>query len=415
MEPTNWTFLGLVCIAAAVSFLAAVLFWPRVAGRGPKHLAARTVLLGVCQLAMTTAIVLVTNKYFVFYASWSDLLDNGKSNVQVKQVQTQRGKEATPTGLVHRTTTDLGPKRRDQKHDPQKDGRVDRLQMRGPRSGLDAEAYVYLPPQYFQPQFAHKRLPVVMLLSGGPSDDKLAWIRQAHLPEDIAKTVAAGRAQPVVYVMTRSAKALTQPAQPPAGAGAGVGLPKHAAAAGVAPRPQTCLNLPGRSFGQAEDLYTQDLPEAVGDLYRVAQSRKGWAVGGFGTSGQCAVRFAMLHSDRFAAGASVNGLFDLPGPVVDGPPGGPKGDLYGRSKVFQQDNDLLWRLEHLPPPPVSLLVAAGQDSGRPAQQADRIAALTRPPLNAEKLLVPGAPADLKSWRHRLPEVLGWLAARVAPQ
>ncbi|WP_433328519.1 alpha/beta hydrolase [Spirillospora sp. CA-294931] len=409
MEPTSAGFIILVCALAAVAFAASLWLWPRLSGGGARPVLARSGLLVTCQLLLTAALVIVTNRYFVFYSTWNDLFGSDRVKVQVKQVQADRGKEADPADLVRRTTTDLGPKRKGHAREPQKDGRVDRLALRGARSGLDSEVFVYLPPQYFQPAFAHKRLPVVTLFSGGASDDRMAWLGQARLPDEAARAVASGRAHPAIYVMVRSARALVPADQPPAGPDADRGLPTdgHRPTA----KPATCLNTPGVSGGQAELFFSQDLPVAVSDTYRVPATRKGWAVAGYGPSGQCALRLAMLRSDRFAAAASLDGTLDVPEP----PPGGTTTDPYGGSKTFRQDNDLQWRLRHLPPPPVSVLLATA--AGKPAEtgRAAGFVALARPPMRAEKLVVPGAPGRLADWRPRLPAVLRWLTTQVHPE
>ncbi|MFC6884061.1 hypothetical protein [Actinomadura yumaensis] len=406
MEPTSAGLLGLVCVLAAAAFGAAVVLWPRAAGSGLRPIAARSGLLLTCQVLLTAAIVLVANRYFVFYATWNDLLGGTNVKVQVKQVQPSLGKEADPSGLVHRNGTDLAPVRRGRAHDPAKDGRVDHLRLRGARSGLDAEAYVYLPPQYFQPAYAKKRLPVVLLLSGGRSDGKLTWIKDANVPAAAAEAVRTGRAQPAVYGMVRSVRGLTPSPHPPAGSLAGQGLPKGGTT-GI--RPSACLDLPGQGGGQAETFYAQDLPTALAQTYRLPRARGGWAAAGFGTSGQCALRLAMLHSDRFAVGASVAGR--LTGPPTTPESNAPRPDLYGGSKVFEQDNDLHWRLEHLPPPPVSVLLADGSAGGR-AEAAERFRGLVKPPMRAETFLKPAAPATLKEWRPMVPHVLEWLSARL---
>lgn len=47
-----------------------------------------------------------------------------------------------------------------------------------------------------------------------------------------------------------------------------------------------------------------------------------------------------------------------------------------------------------------------------ARAAERFAALARPPMHADKVLVPGDPATLKQWRDHLPAVLEWLSAHL---
>lgn len=411
MELISGTFLFLVGALAAGCLVAAVVLWPRVAGSGVRPLLARSGILLASQVTLTAALVLLTNKYFVFYATWNDLLGPDTVEVKVNQVQPSRGEEAVPSALVHRTTTDLGPKRRGHDRVPARDGRVDRLEIRGARSGLDSEAYVYLPPQYFQPAYDKKRLPVVVLISGGPSDDRTAWIRQASLPEAADTARTAGRAQPMIYAMVRSVRGLVPSPRPPAGPGADTGLPRPGTQDVL---PAACLDLPGHAGGQAETYFAQDLPLALAGTYRLPRTRGGWGIAGFATGGQCAARLAMLHSDRFAAAASINGQFNLP---TDGQPAGPDGpggpgpDPYGGSRPYRLDNDLFWRLEHLAPPPVAILAAAGTQ-GPDAQQASRFASLAKPPMQAGKTLVPGAPQTLRQWRGHLPAVLEWLSAHL---
>ncbi|WP_242903360.1 alpha/beta hydrolase [Actinomadura terrae] len=419
MEPVSGAFLFLVCGVALACVVAAVMLWPRLAGSGTKTLVSRTGVLIATQALLTAAIVLITNKYFVFYATWNDLFGSDVAKVKVNQVQPTGGGRAGPAELVRRTTTDLAPEHRGREQGPAKDGRVDHLEIRGPRSGIDTEAYVYLPPQYFQPAYAGKRLPVIVLLSGGPS--AMAWIKQARLPATADKAAGDRTAQPMVYVM--------------------VGAPRG------------CVDTPGRRGGLPETFLAQDLPPALASTYRLPFTRKGWGLAGLGEGGRCAARLAMLHSDRFATAASMGGRFDPPGPPAkseppagtgeptlpagDAPPPasdspleagnpkkhkkhhkprhyglpGAKGDPYGGSAVYRQDNDLLWRLEHLPPPPVAVL-ATTPAGGEEQRQADRLVALTRPPMWASRTIIPAQLRTLADWRPYLPQVLQWLSAHL---
>ncbi|WP_131739279.1 hypothetical protein [Actinomadura roseirufa] len=415
MEPTSMTFLVLVCGAAVACVAAVVVLWPRVAGTGHRALLTRSGMLVAAQASLTTVVVLLANSHFVFYATWNDLFGSDVVKVKVNQVQPSRGEDSKPSDLVHHATTDLAPRRRDgHEHGVRRDGRVDRLEIRGPRSGLNAEAYVYLPPQYFQPAYAKKRLPVLVLISGGASDDKMAWLRQARLPEEVGRAEPKGRIQPLVYVMLRSARGLTptppSPGEGPgkvSGGAAGRGAP-HGRSHGA--RNPLCIDAPGRPGGQPEAFFAQDLPLALAGAYpgRLPETRKGWGVAGFATGGHCAARLAMLHSDRFIAAASINGQFNTP---TDGGTAAPAADPYGASRPFRLDNDLLWRLEHVTPPPVAVLTAASSD-GTDAQQAERFVALAKPPMSAEKTVFPGNLGTLKQWRFHLAPILEWLSAHL---
>ncbi|GGT58743.1 esterase [Actinomadura citrea] len=347
MEPVSATLIGPVCLLALGCAVAAVVLWRRLAGAGVRAVLARSGLLLATQAALTASIVLLANRYFVFYATWNDLLGHDPAHLRVQHVQPQR-----PAGRpVERTTTGLGPKRAGHRPDPAEDGRVDRLTIHGARSGVDAEAYVYLPPRYFQQT---ERLPVVVLLGDGAPADRL---RDAGPPR------TAGGTQPMVYAMVR----LTGAAD--------------------------CMDVPGRRPTLGETYLTQDLPEALASQYRVAESREGWGAAGTGEGGWCAARLAMLRSDRFAAAASLGGRF-----------GAPDGDLYGGSERYRLGNDLLWRLQNVPPPPVSILVAAGRGD----EQARRFAALARPPMRVETSPVDGSPAS----PSEVASVLTWLGARL---
>ena len=109
MEPVSGTFLLLVCGLTAVCVTATVVGWPRLAGSGARPLLARSGMLLATQALLTAAAILLTNRYFVFYATWNDLFGSDTTNAQVEQVQPTGGAHVGATGFVHRTSTDLGP------------------------------------------------------------------------------------------------------------------------------------------------------------------------------------------------------------------------------------------------------------------------------------------------------------------
>ncbi|MCP2335071.1 hypothetical protein [Actinomadura rupiterrae] len=418
MEPSNLSFIGLVCLVAAALTVATLWLWSRLAGAGLKRLAARSALLLGTQVALTLAITLLVNRWFVFYNTWDDLFGPARSNAKVQKVQPSRGKETTPGKLVKRTPTALGPHRPGRAADPKVDGRVDKLEITGATTGLTTEAYAYLPPQAFQPQNKGKRLPVVLAISGGfgASDDKLAWIKQAHLPEEAARAASTGKSQPVIYVMMRSVKGLTQSSERPAGDGTTGGGVKPPASGGS--HPQACLNVPGKGTGQALSFYAQDVPLALSEVYHLPYDHKGWGVMGFGSSGQCAARLAMTDSFRFGTAVTLNAMFDLQaelpgGLAADDTPGtaGKPSDPFGGSAAYRQEQDLYWRLDHMPPPPLSMLVMAGT-GGRQAPQADRFTSLAKAPLHAEKSLVPVTGDTLAAWHAQMPQIVAWLGSRL---
>ncbi|TYK53316.1 hypothetical protein FXF68_06280 [Actinomadura decatromicini] len=322
-------FIGPVCLLALGAVGAALALWRRAAGPGPRAVLARSGLLLAAQCALTASVVLLANRYFVFYPTWDDLLGNTPEGARVAHVQVQ-GPRAAP---ARRTGTEARSG----------GGRVDVLDVRGARSGIDAKARVYLPKRYFEP--GAQPLPVAVVLTaggGGPT-----------IPAD---------ARPTIYVA--------------------VPLPGG-----------RCQDVPGRTGGPlAETFLAADLPAALADAYRVPPTRDGWGVAGDGpAAGRCAARLAMLHSDRFAAVATLDARFDEP----RGDPAG-----YGGSEAVRRSDDLPWRLRHVPPPPVWLLAAADRD-GPDAGQARRFVSLVRPPMRAETLLLAHSGGELADVLQRL--------------
>jgi hypothetical protein len=133
---------------------------------------------------------------------------------------------------------------------------------------------------------------------------------------------------------------------------------------------------------QALTFLTQDVPAALAQGYRVAQSSAGRAVfGATPATAYCAAAMPLRAPDVYGAAAAPYGTTTEPA-----------GDLYGGSRAIRAENDLAWRLRNLPAPPVALLL--GRD--------DQLTALARPPLRVE------------SGGGSVPEVLRRLAGWVRP-
>lgn len=79
-------------------------------------------------------------------------------------------------------------------------GRVVELQLPGARSGISRKGFVYLPPQYFEPVYAHTLFPVVELLHGDPGDPT-AWIYALHVPDIMDQEINSGAVGPMIVVM----------------------------------------------------------------------------------------------------------------------------------------------------------------------------------------------------------------------
>jgi hypothetical protein len=251
-----------------------------------------------------------------FYSSWRDLFGMSAGTVRISDGRPPPVPVAAPSATPSRNALT--------RRLPAGDGRLDALDVHGPRSGISAHVYVYVPPQYARD--SRRPFPAALLLA--PPRD--AIVKQ-RVPELAAGEIAAGRLRPMLIV--------------------------------IAPVGPGCVDAPGRA--QGETFFSQDLLAAVGAAYRVSDEPSGWSVAGArGSASYCAALLAMRHSDRF--GSAVFTATAL---------GPPAGDLYGGSRAIRDEYDPRWRIRHRPPPPISVGVVA--DNGFAAQ--------ARPPMHADPL------------------------------
>jgi S-formylglutathione hydrolase FrmB len=378
---TSGGFLGLL-IAMAVVLMAVVIWrWPKFAGSGVGPVFARAGLFLTAQVTLTMVLLASVNNYFLFYASWSDLMGTNNQAVHVQANTADSGAVAVrplgarPPGAgrpLARQVTSLGQKKNAV---PARDGQIEQVKLEGGRTGLTTQAYVFLPPQYFQAKFAKRRFPVMYDFTGFPGTPQ-QLITRLDVPRTAAKEMNAGRVQPMVIVMMRPSPT------------------------SVMPRDTECTDVP---YGpQVLSFYTQDVPERIISTYRVATGYRSWGAMGDSTGGYCAVKLAMLRSDRFTAAVSMAGYFYE---RLDWQ----TGDLYGGSKGVKADNNLITRLQHLPPPPISVLITTSPDGERDFGEARRFLQLARAPMATDKILVPGGGHNPHTWQRVTPLALQWMS------
>ncbi|MET7301109.1 alpha/beta hydrolase-fold protein [Embleya sp. NPDC005575] len=366
------TSLKLIILLGVVAFAvlaAAVFFWPRLSRQGVLPILGRIGILLSAQVLLMATVAVIGNRYFVFYTTWDDLLGHtGKPVVNFG---------ASGPGDVPRLVKENGTETIDvpQGKNPQAAGRIMLVDVAGRRSGMGTPALVYLPPQYFQAQYKDRRFPVVVVLTGYPGNER-NLVTRLELPKFAANEIAAGRVQPTIYVMMK----------PSVGAD----------------RDTECTDVPGGP--QVGMFFSQDLPEAISQAYRVAPGARNWAMLGDSTGGYCSAKLAMLHSDRIGAGVALSADYGAP---LDGD----TGDLYGGSKAYRNQNDLMWRLKNMPMPPVSLLLTSSESGEPNLPETKEFQRLAKPPLKVDTLLLPTGGHNFKTWQAVLPDALRWLSAQ----
>jgi len=422
---TSTAFIDLTIAAAVIGLAVTVWLWPRVARQRTGPIAARLGLVTVSQALAVIAVLASVNGYFMFFGSWSVLLSNGGgaggsggSGGSASSPAVSAGGAAAVAAPVTITGADLGPVPGGSSVLPETAngqlaakspryyashpgagllgfpgglslagaagrqvrslGEVLQATIRGSRTGLHtSSAFVYLPPQYFQPAYARARFPVVLAMSGYPNE---TWsiIKFLGLPAAAATLSAAGKIRPAVYVMLNASPVL--------------------------PRDTECTNVPAGP--QVESFFAQDVPAAIAKTFRVQPPGRAWAALGYSTGGYCAAKIAMLNPYQFSAAVSMSGYYQA---VTDRT----TGNLYGSSLAYRNENNLNWRLRQLPPPPVSVLVTASHAEGiYPGTRA--FLRLVRPPMRGYSLFLPQGGHNYGTWSRELPQCLEWLNRRLTP-
>lgn len=412
MGLTSGFFMGLMTAVALGSVAATVWLWPRFASQRIGIVAARFGMIAASQILVLAAVLVFINGYFAFFGSWSALFGGGGT------APAAAAQAATSSRPVVVTGSDLGPvpggsalpetangrlaakpPHVGAKSPPPGNvavapgldlkggataaarsvGKILQMTVTGEHTGVvSADDYVYLPPQYFQPAYAHSRFPVVLALTGYPNDP---WsiVRWLDLPSTAARLVAEGKVRPAVYVMMNVSVAL--------------------------PRDTECTNVP--EGPQAETFLAQDVPLAVERTFRVQAGRTGWAVLGYSTGGYCAAKLAMMYPYQFSSAVSMAGYYTA---LKDST----TGNLYGGSTAFQNENSLDWRLAHLPAPPVSVLVTSSKVGEHDLPGTLTFLHLIHPPMHGYSLILAQGGHNYGTWVRQLPQSLEWLNQRLTP-
>ena len=253
------------------------------------------------------------------------------------------------------------------------------MTITGVRSRLASHAFVYLPPQYFQAAYRRRAFPAAQVFTGFPGTD-LNLLKGLDFPAPAARRGAGA---------------------PGATHGAG-----DAAPLGQLPARHRVHRRPQRAAGAG--VLRAGRAAGVAGHYRV--QTRGWGAIGDSTGGYCAAKLAMLHSDVFTAAVTLSGYFHT---LRDST----TGELWGGSRVLKNLNNLEWRLRHLPPPPVSLLVTTAKDEAGSSGYADSRRFL-RPGPRCRGAAARGVPGpgprrpQLQHLERRAPPALSWLTQRL---
>jgi S-formylglutathione hydrolase FrmB len=383
MSLTGTPFVGLTIVLALAAVAVVAMRSPRLS-HGVTGALRRFFMLAGTQLCCLVALFAVLNAHFDFWTTWGDMLGTA-----VHRASTPHGHQHQ-SALADSSIPTTGPPstRLGRMVVPNNDhfvrshqlrrghGKLEAVTIRGAASGIAANAYVYLPPQYFQPASHNRRFPVAVVLAGYPGDAH-NLVSLLDLPRMAANRIVRGRMQPMIFVMMASA---VEP-----------------------PRDTECTDIPGGP--QVETYFAQDVPDAIKAAYRTEPQARGWSMMGYSTGGYCALKIAMGHSDRFRTAAALSPYYHALQDFTTG-------ELYGHDKAFRNENDLLWRLQNNPPPPVNMLVTTTKLGDHDFPDTMKFIKMVRAPAHIAYIELPVGGHAYPTWQQELPATLDWLGAHV---
>ncbi|MFF4764488.1 alpha/beta hydrolase [Streptomyces sp. NPDC001292] len=369
MGLTSNKVLVLAILFAVLLFVGTVWLWPRLARRTWGAVTGRVGLLLVTQVAIFACVGLAANQAFGFYASWADLF--GRENAPGVVVDNSaHGSAGGPLQVIGTQQVRLGNGDR-----PDVSGQIQQVGIVGRTTHIASPAFVYLPPEYFQPQYRTRTFPAAVVLTGYPGTAQalISKLRYPHTAQELART---GRMQPMILVMLRPTVA--------------------------PPRDTECADIPGGP--QTESFFAEDLPDAVLAHYRVGKKPGSWGIVGDSTGGYCALKLAMHHPEVYAAGAGLS-------PYYKAPTDPTTGDLFQGDRNLRNRADLMWSIKHLPAPHTSLLVTSsrlGESNYRSTLRfIDAVKATNR--TRIASIILDSGGHNFNTWRREIPATLQWMS------
>ena len=377
-----------LAVVALASPAGVLLLWSRVRGPRIARIATRVGLVLVAQLTALAFGLVALNDYGQFFTSWSELFGTGPAASVISQQHfgalpsrpsaVARVLHARAPGASHVAITsaelprEVTPTSWSGQSEWPTRGALVRLNISGPTTGLVEHAMVYLPPAYFG---GVRAMPMVEVMTGYPGST-LLLVDRLHYPSYLLAAMNAGT-QPMVLVLLRPSVTY--------------------------PRDTECTNVPHGP--QAFSFFASDVPSVVASTFGLKPTSFGAL--GDSTGAMCAVKLAVSDPQRFTAAVSLSGYFRAIRDITTG-------DLYGGSAEVRNLNDIMWRLRHLPLPPVSVLIATsltehGADGYKSAQ---KLLALVRAPMSADEIVLSHGGHNFETWTQEIPPALRWLGSRL---
>ncbi|MFC9282585.1 alpha/beta hydrolase [Streptomyces collinus] len=371
MSLTGTPFLYTTIVLSVVALILPLTLWSRMRGPRPLRTAARVLMLLFTQGTAVALVFVLVNNQNNLYDNWADLLGTGNHVQQAADL----GRDGTG-GLALKRLPKVrqvfkpadGPGMRTA-------GGVRVTQLKGRVSGVNAEVYVWLPPQYDEPAYRGKKFPVVELLPGYPGSAK-AWFGSLKAHEQLLPLMRSGQVAPFILV-----------------------APRTNLLAGV---DTGCANIPGQV--NADTWLSIDVPRMVTDNFRAQPAPQGWAVAGYSAGAHCAVKLAVAHPDRYRAAVSMSGYND---------PIGERNSLASQNPTLRAENNPYLLLRKAAVPPRVALYVSGE-SGDGYQAGTALESVAKAPTTVHVVFLPRSAGGhtMALWRPQVPAVFRWLTLQM---
>ncbi|WP_175408319.1 esterase family protein [Streptomyces sp. TRM64462] len=368
MGLTSNKVLALAVLVAVLLFAVTVWLWPRLARRSWRAVLGRVGLLLVTQLSLFASVGLAANNYFLFYGSWADLL----GQEQEMGVVVDHSAASRNVTVVEKQKMNVPGGDR-----PEIGGQIQKVVISGETSRIKSPAYVYLPPEYFQPAHAQRTFPAAVVLTGypGTAENLLKGLRYPRTAYEQAK---AKKMQPMILVLLRPTVA--------------------------PPRDTECVDVPGGP--QTETYFAKDLPKAISETYRVGKDARNWGFIGNSTGGYCALKIALHHPEQFSAGAGLSAYYKAAEDVTTG-------DLFQGDAKLRNRADLLWSLDHLPQGKSSFLVATSKQGESNLRGTLDFIKKVKAPARVSSITLDNGGHNFGTWNREIPPALVWMSKRLS--
>ncbi|WP_275463306.1 alpha/beta hydrolase [Streptomyces noursei] len=367
MSLTGTPFFLFSILLLIVALVLPFALWGRVAGPALIRGLARLLMLLFAQVMAITVVFVMVNNANNLYDSWGDLLGTGNHIDQARNLG--------PDGLGGKNLNDE-PKVHQQfrpADDPVMGPGVQMTDLKGQVSGVNGEVYVWLPPQYNDPAYQHKKFPVVELLPGYPGSAK-SWFGSLKVNEQLGSLMQSGAIKPFILVAPRT---------------------------NVLPNADSgCVNIPGTV--NADSWLTVDVRQMIVDNFRAGDKPDSWGLAGYSAGAHCATKLALAHPDRYRAAVGMSGYND---PAIE------HDSLAGKDPKLRVETNPLHLLKAAnaagKPPRTALYISGASGDGYQAGIGLKQLAKNPTTVTVQQISSGAGGHTVPVWKHQVPEIFRW--------